>query len=259
MMNAKFLLRALIVTISLAALAAPVIAERTFYWSMETDKADVVPAGSDDSPFYYPPKLTKITDAQAHEGKHALDVSGKWRAATFDNPTNEDCWANPKQGAIRFWWKYTGKPSAGMLFQLTGKSSIKALDTNDGLGVKIKSDKELTLGYGWKGSTESTIIRFHPAKAFEPDHWYQVTAKWNTEIAPHLSLQVDDAKPATGGAKPGETGCKTWHQILIGNDTTNAPEGLFIDDFEIWNDAAMTGPATKPTTREAMKSPTKSE
>jgi hypothetical protein len=230
----------LVLTLLFFAVAGPTAAERTFYWSMETETPEVCPADSSGTPYYYPVQLTLRTNAQAHGGTWSLDLSGQaWRQATFDNPTTRHVWASPQQGAIVVWWMHTGGIDGHMLMQLTGKSRDKRLDTNDGISLRFKGNSELIFGYGWNDSQNGTRVRYRHGQPFEPNRWYRVTARWNTASAPHLSLHVDDAAPVTTDEKPGATRCATWHHLLWGNDLRAVPPGLYLDDVEVWNDSEM--------------------
>lgn len=232
----------------LLALAASLPAAQTFGWSMETETADLVAPGTDATPNNYPPAPTLRSDKQARSGKHCLDLTGTaWRQATFDNPTDNHIWASPQQGAIVVRWKYTGALKTCLLMQMTGKlKGNKQLDTDDGISIRIKDDRELSLGYGWNNSTEKTSVKYIAKEPFVADRWYTVTAKWNTAAKPHLSLQLDDLPAITGEVQPGATKCVAWHHLLWGNDTRTAPEGLFLDDVEVWDDFAMQPAAKKP-------------
>jgi hypothetical protein len=224
-------------------------AEKVFFWSMETETADVFPAGSDSTPTYYPPKVDLRKTTQAYSGKYSLDVSGgEWRAATFDNPTNDHIWATPEQGAIVFWWKYTGEyPDSAMLFQLTGKSRDKKLDTNDGLSVRLNKG-QISAGYGWVQGEKfgSTSVKTNNKEPLAADKWYKITFKWNKAGPVTLSLQIDDQAPVTTDAKLGDMGLVAFHQILIGNDRKLTPAGLFIDDFTIYSKFEIEAEPAKP-------------
>ncbi|MEK7412730.1 MAG: hypothetical protein AAB263_05360, partial [Planctomycetota bacterium] len=197
---------------------------------MESEKADLCPAGTDSTPYYFPKLPTLRGDKQALSGKFCLDLSGQtWRQATFDNPTDNHIWASPQQGAIALRWKYTGSLKSCMLMQITGKlNENKQLDSNDGISVRVRNDSELTLTYGWNNGTERTFIKFINQGSFTADRWYKVIAKWNTAAKPHLSLQLDNLPAVTGDVKPGATKCVAYHHLLWGNDTNYAPEGLFL-------------------------------
>lgn len=236
-------------TVTLAATAILLVtagtcrAEKTFYWSMETETPEIYTPGSDSTPTYYPPGESLRKTTQAHSGQYSLDVSGgAWKAATFDNPTNDHVWASPQQGAISFWWKYTGNyPDSGMLFQITGKTKVTALDTNDGISVRLNGNK-LTSGYFWDhGSTWGTTpIAVDNGAPFVANQWYQVIIKWNKAGPITLSMQLGDNAPVTSSAPLGDMTLVAFHQVLIGNDRNLASQGLFIDDFTIYNDFDMT-------------------
>jgi len=234
---------ALLFCLCLAALPAA----QTFLWTMESEKADVFPAGTDDAPNYYPPMSSMCSDKQAFAGKHALDLSGQaWRQATFDNPTDNQIWASPQQGAIRLRWRYSGQLTTCILMQMTGKlKGNKALDTDDGLSIRIRDDRELSFGYAWNNSTEKTSVKMIIKEPFAADRWYTVTAKWNATAKPHLSLQLDEQPPILGETPLGATTCVAYHHLLWGNDTRTVIDGLWLDDVEVWDDFAMQ-PAAKP-------------
>ncbi|NLF33045.1 MAG: LamG domain-containing protein [Planctomycetes bacterium] len=224
-----------------ASLTGTARAEKTFYWSMESDTPDLCPAGSDTTPYYYPAFLRST--AMPRTGSYSLDLNGgAWRAATFDNPTNNDVWCSTQEGAVQFYWMTTGGLTGGeMLFQITGKSKIASLDTNDGLSVRFHGNIELDFGYGWDGPNWGGIsVRYHNWAPFQTNHWYRITARWNTATAPYLWLQVDDAAPVSGTTAPQPMLCEAFHQVLIGNDRNTSPLGLYIDDFTIYDDFAMT-------------------
>lgn len=220
----------------LGLLASTAAAERTFHWSMEAETPDACPPGSDRTPCYYPVQATLRTNTQAHAGSWSLDLSRQaWRQATFENPTTNHVWASPQEGTIVLWWMHTGGLDSPMLMQLTGKSRDRQLDTDDGISLRIKGDAELVLGYGWSNSQQRTHVRYRHGEAFAAGRWYRVTARWNTARPPHLSLQVDDAAAVTTDQKPGPTACSAWHHLLWGNDLRTAPDGLFLDDVQVWN------------------------
>jgi hypothetical protein len=218
-------------------------AEKTFFWTMESETPDIYAPGSDSTPYYYPPPENLRKTTQAYSGQYSLDVSGgAWRAATFDNPTNDHVWTSPQEGAISFMWKFTGNyPESGMLFQLTGKSKVAALDTNDGIGIRLKGSK-LTSGYFWATDDDfgTTPIEVDNGSPFVANQWYQVIIKWNKAGPITLSMQIDNKTPVTSSAALHDMTLVAFHQILIGNDRNFAPDGLFIDDFAIYNDFAMT-------------------
>jgi hypothetical protein len=225
------------------AVASNASAERTFYWSMESDTADVYPAGSDGTAGYYPVPIRST--AMPRTGAWSLDLNGgPWRESFFDNPTNNDVWCSTEQGAVEFYWMTTGGLTGGeMLMQITGKcKTVPALDTNDGVSIRFHGDTEMDFGYGWDGENWGGIsVRHHNWAPYQTNHWYKITARWNATTAPHLSLQIDDGEPILGTTAPQPMLAETFHQVLIGNDRNTSPLGLYIDDFTIYNDFAMTG------------------
>lgn len=225
----------------LSVLAAALPAAQTFLWTMEAERADIVLPGTDDTPSYYPPMPSMRCSSQAFAGTGSLDLSGQaWRQATFDNPTDNHIWAAPQQGAIRLRWRYSGQLKTCILMQMTGKlKSSKTLDTDDGLSIRIRDDRELSFGYAWNNATEKTAVKLVRSEAFAPDRWYTVTARWNAASKPHLSLQLDDQPPVLGETPLGPTKCVAYHHLLWGNDTRTVIAGLWLDDVEVWDDPAM--------------------
>jgi len=222
------------------SLAAPSRAELVFSWSMESETPDVYPAGSDSTPSYYPPGKIKRSTTEAHSGKYSLDLSGSaWCQASFNNPTNKTVWAPIDQGAIVLWWKYTGAFQGGMLMQLTGKCKENAaLDTNDGFSLKFHGQSEIRFG----------DLRYKSSKPFVAGQWYKVTAKWNAKGLHTRFLQINDEPPLTSKLPLPKVICEAWHQILWGNDTRAVPQGMYLDDVQIWSDYDMieAGAGSKP-------------
>ena len=186
---------------------------------------------------------THRSTAHPFAGDYSLDVNGAWCSATFDNATNDHVWCTPDEGAFALRWKVVGPLTGGeMLFMITGKSSNPNLDTDDGCGLRFHGDDQLRWGYGWSGENwgSITIIGRDNWQPFELDHWYKVIVKYRFHTAPYLFIQIDDNEPVLGMDPPQPMTLVAFHQLLIGNDRSTTPNGLYIDEFEIYDDWDMT-------------------
>ena len=236
------------VVILLAVAASPAGAALTFSWSFETDTPEVIPAGSDSTPRYYPTAAVR-TDAAAHGGSYSLNTTGAYHLAEFENATNSDVWASTDEGAISLWFMYNGTFTGGrMLGMITGKCVTEpSLDTNDGLSLAFRNNTtQMRLTYGWiyESGYHTTYITYSNPTSWVEGQWYNVVFKWNADTAPHLYLQVNGGTAVTGGVAFHPTTLETWHQLLWGNDTGSAGAGtsLYVDDVQVYNDYAMTVP-----------------
>jgi hypothetical protein len=222
-------------------------AARTFYWSMESNIPDQFPAGSDST---MRGGATRVTD-QAYSGSYALDCGKSiYDLAMFDNPTSSDIWASPEEGTIRLKFRYAGTPNF-MLFQITGKDVYGTDDTNDAIALSYHPAGRWVLTYGYNGGGSTVTIRQQPDST-HADTWTPLEIKWRTSGAPYLSLTVD-GRTVTGSTPFGATACNAWHHLLIGNDLSADPEGLWIDDFEVFDTWETSTAVTRPPARHALR------
>ncbi len=216
-----------------AGIARTLPAGRTFYWGFESDVPDVCPAGSDDTPSY--DVGSSRSTAQAFAGSNSLSLGGgTFRAATFDNPTNQHQWASPAQGRIQCRWRYNGSaPGTMMLFQITGKDRAFVDDTNDSVQLLLFSSAGVVTSarVNYKSSNGTVTTQLDVTQTCAADAWHEAEVRWRSGSSPYLFVRLN-ATSATGTSAFGAVACSAWHHLLIGNDLSGSPTGLWIDEFE---------------------------
>ena len=209
---------------------------------MEQETPDEYPPGSDSTPTFA--FGAALSPDQAYAGAKSLAVGGaRYRLATFDNPTANHVWASPSQGAIRCKFRYTTpRPVGAMLFQITGKDLSGQNDTEDAIKLIIRPSDGFRVTYAWNNGL-NTLYRT-VTKAVAVDSWATAVVRWNTTSQTNkLSVEIDGTASVPTVSPIGNVACSAWHLLLIGNDTGTVPAGLWIDDFEVFDDWDMTIPA----------------
>ncbi len=216
-----------------AGIARTLPAGRTFYWGFESDVPDVFPAGSDDTPSY--DVGSSRTTAQAFAGANSLSLGGgTFRSATFDNLTDQHQWCSPDQGRIQLRWRYTGSaPGTMMLCQITGKDRAGLNDTNDSVQLLVFASGGSVTGGRilYKSSNGTVTTQVDITQACAADTWHEAEIRWRSGSSPYLYVRLN-ATTATGTSPFGSVVCSAWHHLLIGNDLSGSPTGLWIDEFE---------------------------
>jgi hypothetical protein len=212
-------------------LQTPTHAARTFFWTFETDQPDQFPVGTDSTPTYSD-STVRETFPFAYSGSYCLEVAnGTYNSATFDNPTANHIWASPDEGTIRVKFRFTGTANY-MLFQIIGKDRTMVDDTNDGIQFRYNGSNKWRIRYFWTGTGTSNTGVTAPAA---PDTWHTAQIKWRASQAPHFSASIDSTE-ALSNTTFGAVDCAAWHHLLIGNDLSTDPEGLWFDDFEVFDE-----------------------
>jgi hypothetical protein len=212
-------------------LQTPTHAARTFFWTFETDRPEVFPAGTDSTPTYSD-STVRETFPFAYSGQYCLEVAnGTYNSATFDNPTANHIWASPAEGTIRVKFRFLGTTSF-MLFQITGKDRSGLDDTNDGIQFRYNGGSDWSIRCYWTGTATTTVRLTAPA---DTGTWHTAQIRWRSSQAPYFSASIDTIQTLSN-ATVGAVDCAAWHHLLIGNDLPSDPEGLWFDDFEVSNE-----------------------
>lgn len=204
-------------------------AERTFFWSMESDIPDIVPYGTDSTMR----GSAQIDKSNAFKGNSSLNCSGTtYRLAMFDNPESKHIWTGLNEGTVRLFFKYS-KITGFMLFQITGKDITLKDDTNDAIICSYKKNSsQWLLTYFYNGAADSKAIKL--GDNTKAGVWNEMVVRWRSENDTYffqLSINGNTAETSVKGTP----NCKAWHHLLIGNDTESVPDGLWIDNFEVYN------------------------
>jgi hypothetical protein len=153
-----------------------------------------------------------------------------WRSTTFDNQTPYDVWAKKSEGTLRLKFRYTGATVTAMLCQFTGKDRSYIDDTNDAIRCYFSQIGAALVYGGNNGLSETTLAMTATISA---DAWHTLEIKWRKTGPETLSLTIDGTTVTSTDALT-DMSCTAIHHLLIGNDTYNAPEGLWIDNVEVF-------------------------
>ena len=225
-----------LIAIALTLAAWSTSLAQTFFWTFETNVPEIYPAGFDSTPQY---DLNAVrTTEQAYAGSYSLRVGATqtFMSATFDNASDVQAWAPIERGSIRARFRYTGsKPTASMLFQITGKDRDNpgsAIDTDDSVQLLLTSGTTFTARYYWNDGFNNTIAT--GSVTTSPDTWIEAVLRWDTAAANKLGFLINGTEVNTTSAI-GATACAQWHHLLLGNDTPSVPAGLWLDNVEVFD------------------------
>lgn len=212
---------------------------RTFYWEFTTDTAEVDFANT--VPLYRFGAAISTAEFYSSPSSLALDPTQTFSLVERYNNTDINYWTKlPEEGTVRFRFWYGGAWPVGtdvMLFQLTGKSiDNPSIDTDDALQVYFRNGvtNNIRMRYLWDNAGQNRIVTLNSSVGIPDSTWHLLECKWRLSQSPYMSISVNGGTPATTTTITGNTLCKSWHLLLIGNDL-NSMKQVYIDNFEIYN------------------------
>lgn len=170
----------------------------------------------------------------ATAGGSAIDITADGTSGIFTWSVPE--WTPINQGTIRGYARLTHSGSitgTAMICQITGKDNVGGddEDTNEGIQIYINNVSEVRIrayynnaGANVQATASTTIVS---------DTWYPFEIKWRDNASPYLSITFNGVT-ATSATNP-TFATTNWRHLLIGDDTSGAVPGLFIDEFEVYD------------------------